>query len=168
MMTKKRSLDEIAADIKALLGSQPRPERAKAKPRPKPTVKRGLPNQHGRLSRSQAYELRFIFGDCPCCNYGISNNPLRDPAVIYRRSQHSVTFRCNVCRLQWTITWANIHRAASAVIDYRRSARKKPIWDYEAIAQGTKFAAEREIKRKSSITRQTRRRAIRLPDRSVE
>jgi hypothetical protein len=95
MMTKKRSLDEITADIKAMLGTggantQPRVTHKKPKQPKRPDVraKHGrLPNQpHGRLSRSQAYELRFIFGDCPCCNYGISINPLREPAVIYRRS----------------------------------------------------------------------------------
>ena len=46
---------------------------------------------------------------CPVCTGQLGKQS--EPAVIYRRSNHSVTFRCQACYLQWTITWASLHRA---------------------------------------------------------
>ena len=77
---------------------------------------------------------------------------MHEPAVIYRRSNHSVTFRCQACHLQWTITLASLHRAASTfAAGYREAGvdvddvRVKQV---DFIAQGTKFAVEREAARK--------------------
>jgi hypothetical protein len=165
MKAKKRSLDEITADIKALLGRTEVEEallRRKAKTAPaRPKRKRGLPNQHERLTRDVAFSVRSIFGACPACRYFVSGSPLKDPAVIYRRSPHSITFKCKVCSLQWTITHANLHRAAAAIAQALRDCGKE---DYECseIAAATKLAAEREAKRRNTITRQRPRRVIPL------
>ena len=90
--------------------------------------------------------------------------------MIYRRSNHSVTFRCKACYLQWTITCASLHRAASTFAAAFREAGVPAddgrVRQCHFIANGTKFAVEREATRKSTITRQKKRRVIRLPDRT--
>ena len=90
--------------------------------------------------------------------------------MIYRRSNHSVTFRCQACYLQWTITWASLHRAASTFAAAFREAGVPAddgrVKQCDFIANGTKFAVEREATRKSTITRQKNRRVTRLPDRT--
>jgi hypothetical protein len=165
MKTKKRSLDEIAADIRPLFRRTEVEEallhRAKTTPRPK--KKRGrLPNQHGRMSHMGAFFLRSMFGDCSVCRELVSNKTLKDPAVIYRRSEHSITFKCKVCGLQWMITLANMHRALAAIAQARRDCGKKEDYGISSIAAATKFATEREAKRRNTITRQTKRRVILL------
>jgi hypothetical protein len=67
-MTKKRSLDEIAADIKATfaaagVSTQPR-DMSKT---PTRRAKRGLPNQHGRLPKDLALAISLTAGACPSC-----------------------------------------------------------------------------------------------------
>lgn len=68
---------------------------------------------------------------------------MHESAVIYRRSNHSVTFRCQACRLQWPITLASLYRAASTFAAGFREAsvdvddvRVKQV---DFIAQGTKL-----------------------------
>jgi response regulator of citrate/malate metabolism len=65
------------------------------------------------------------------------------------------------------VTFAVLHRVAA-----KRLAKglKDPHMTalFETIAEATKFTVEREAARKSTITRQTRRRVIRLPDRSAK
>src|SRR5262249_5695772 len=93
-----------------------------------------------------------------------------EPGVIYRRSNHSITFRCNHCSLQWTVTLANLHRAAKRKAAHlENSDPNNRITAVIAaasaiVARGTAFAAEHEAARRTSIKRQTKRRVIRLPD----
>jgi hypothetical protein len=63
-------------------------------------------NQPDRLPRFDRISIRLVAGRCPSC----ANEA--ELGVIYRRSNHSITFRCNHCSLQWTVTLANLHRAA--------------------------------------------------------
>ena len=131
MIAKERSLNEIAADIKATLaaagpvGTPPRG--AKEKPK-QPTQKRGLPNQHGRLSRELSVPLSFTAGACPSCSMmaAIGDHHF---SPIYQRSETSVTFRCRLCGLKWTVTLANLHKIASA--------RKTEHSWYKLVAIGT-------------------------------
>ena len=125
-------------------------------------------NQPNRLDRTNAYLLKGTAGYCPVCTGMLGKQ--EDKTVIYRRSDTSVTFRCEACYLQWTITWASLHRAASTFAAAFREAGVAAddvrVKQCDFIANGTKFAVEREAKRKSTITRQKKRRVIRLPDRS--
>jgi hypothetical protein len=157
-MTEKRSLDEIAADIKAILtaagvSTQPR-DTSKKVNQPTRPVKRGLPNQHGRLPKDLALAISFTAGVCPSCSMLRGLLDEHQFSVIYRRSATSVTFRCRLCGLKWTVTLANLHKVASA-----RAANHA--W-YRDVAFGTKFAVERAAKRRNTITRQRPRRVIRL------
>jgi hypothetical protein len=67
-----------------------------------------------------------------------------------------VTFRCQACQLQWTITLASLHRAASnwAFAMHEADCEPESVQPYDAVAQSTKFAADRAATGKSSITRQ--------------
>ena len=129
-------------------------------------MKRRQRNQHDRLPFLQRFLLKQTAGHCPVCTGQLGKQA--KPAVIYRRSSHSVTFRCKACDLQWTITWASLHRAASTFAAAFREAGVATddvrVKQYDFVANGTKFAVEREAKRKSTITRQKNRRVIRLPD----
>jgi hypothetical protein len=128
-------------------------------------AKRGLPNQHGRLSRDASFQIRLAAGACPSCAMfepgwaKLGSCSGNSPGVIYRRSAHSVTFRCNRCKLQWTITLANLHRCAAAKAI--TPGESEMPW-YQFIADETAFAVECEAKRKSTISRQTNRRVWRL------
>ena len=129
-------------------------------------LKRRLRNQPDRLPFLKRFLLRKTAGSCPVCirHFG---KVMYEPAVIYRRSDHSVTFRCQTCHLQWMMTLASLHRAASTCAAGLREAGKPDdprVRRYDFIAQGTKFAAENAAARKSTITRQKKRRVIRLPD----
>jgi hypothetical protein len=125
--------------------------------------KRGLPNQHERLSRRVAFGVRAAFGSCSACGARHS------PAVIYRRSWHSVTFKCKACSLQWTITLANMHRAAKTQAEIWRGSDHKNaaafVNLYEDIAMGTRDAVEDEAKRRNTIT--TNMDMTQLKERSV-
>ena len=153
----KRSLDEIAADIKATLAAagvstQPSSHLAE-KPATRRAVLRGLPNQHGRLPKYVVRAISLTGGACPSCSM-VAGPGEHHFSPIYRRSATSITFRCRVCGLKWNVTLANLHKVASA-----RSAEHP--W-YKLVATGTKFTVEREAKRKSTISRQVNRRVIRL------
>jgi hypothetical protein len=123
--------------------------------------KRGLPNQHGRLPRHLSFGMRTAFGSCPACG-----SSARGIAVIYRRSWRSITFKCKACALQWTITHANMHRAAKTQAEIWRGREHEHAADigslYEDIAAATQENADHEAKRRNTITRQTKRRVIRL------
>jgi hypothetical protein len=83
-------------------------------------MKRRQRNQHDRLPFPQRFLLRQTAGHCPVCTGQLGKQA--EPAVISRRSSHSVTFRCKACDLQWTITWASLHRAAfSGALWYTKS-----------------------------------------------
>ena len=129
-----------------------------------------LRNQPDRLPFLNRFLLRKTAGYCPLCT-GMLGANRGEPAVIYRRSNHSVTFRCKACHLQWTITLAAMHRAASTFAAGFREAGVADddfrVKQCDFIARGTKFAVKQEAKRKSTITRQRTGRVIRLPDRSV-
>ena len=124
-------------------------------------MKRRFRNQPDRLWHPIRVALRVAAGPCPSCVF--LGEPGGKPAVIYRRSRYSITYRCPRCSLQWTVTFAVLHRVAT-----KRLAKglKDPHMAavYETIAEATKFTVEREAKRKSTITRQKNRRVIRLPD----
>ena len=120
-------------------------------------MKRRQRNQPGRLPFLHRFLLRETAGHCPVCTGQLGKQA--EPAVIYRRSNHSITFRCKACYLQWTITWASL---ASCCIDtfaagFREAgvaADDVRVKQFDFIANGTKFAVEREATRKSTITRQ--------------
>jgi hypothetical protein len=89
--------------------------------------------------------------------------------VIYRRSGTSVTFRCNNCTLQWTMTFLKIHQAAKAMAAKLGSDNNEGFY-FEMIADRTADAAERGAARRSSIKQLLQtgaRRVIRLPDRAT-
>jgi hypothetical protein len=128
-------------------------------------------NQPDRLPFLDRFSIRLVAGVCPSCAYDISNMMDIKLGVIYRRSNHSVTFRCNHCSLQWTVTLANLHRvakrkAAAAKADACGSDDPAAIGLAAAtmVARGTAFAAEHEAARRTAIKRQLNRRVIRLPD----
>jgi formaldehyde-activating enzyme involved in methanogenesis len=95
---------------------------------------------------------------------------VKHESVIYRLSETSVTFRCERCKLQWTITLANMHKTLTEVVAVLKEGGATDEAEvYENFARITKFAVEREQARKSSIQRVlqnplTRRHVIRLPD----
>jgi hypothetical protein len=76
--------------------------------------------------------------------------------------------RLAICNGQ--ITWASLHGAASTFAAGFREAGVAAddvrVKQFDFIANGTKFAVEREATRKSTITRQKNRRVIRLPNRT--
>jgi hypothetical protein len=125
-------------------------------------MKRRQRNQPDRLPFLQRFLLRNTAGHCPVCTGQLGKQA--EPAVIYRRSNHSVTFRCKACYLRWTITWASLHGASSTFAAGFREAGVAAddvrVKQFDFIANGTKFAVERQATRKSTITRQKNRRVI--------
>ena len=117
----------------------------------------------GRLTKDVRTILRAAAGMCPSCIF-LHDLPDR-PAMIYRSSNHSVTFRCQRCSLQWTVTLATLHRVAEARL---KKGIKDPRLEeaYGFLEVITRFAADNAVQRKSLITHQIPR-VIRLPDRSV-
>jgi hypothetical protein len=75
--------------------------------------------------------------------------------VIYRRSDKSVTMRCEKCGLQWTMTWAKIHQAAKAP---RKTIGSRSKRDISSLAEATSFAAET----KTPMERNKRKRVSRM------
>jgi hypothetical protein len=130
-------------------------------------VKRLLRNQPDRLPRDDRFSIRVVAGVCPSCALSCAcsgEDTSREDilGVIYRRSGHSITFRCNHCSLQWTVTLHNLRRAALA-----KAASIKDnmlAYAYSTVLDGTRGVPKREAARRSSIKRQTRRRVILLPD----
>jgi|SRR5882724_304089 len=129
-----------------------------------------LRNQHDRHPRWQANQLKHLVGNCPHCARFENNAGVKHESVIYRRSETSITFRCERCKLQWTITLANMHKAFAAFVPVLKEGGATEAAEiYENFARITKFAVEREQARKSSIQRVlqnplTRKHVIRLPD----
>jgi hypothetical protein len=132
-------------------------------------MKRRLRNQPGRLPCNDRLSIRIVAGLCPSCTLrcfssGESTSIQDMLGVIYRRSGHSITFRCRHCSLQWTVTLVNLRRAAVA-----KAASLKDEFlahAYSTVLEGTTGVPEREAVRKTAINRQLNRRVIRLPDRT--
>ncbi len=86
------------------------------------------------------------------------------PAVIYRRSRSSFTFKCLRCGLQWSVTFAVIHRAVLT----RQGDKIDDDPRFEAVCEilkdATRLNADYAARRRTSITRQKKGRVIRLPD----
>jgi hypothetical protein len=123
----------------------------------------GLRNQHDRLAKPIRLGLRIIGGACPwCVRAGESRT-----AVIYRFSGHSVTFRCQKCSAQWTMTLVVLHRIATTSIA-KGIADPTLKFFCELVVEETQFAVDDASTRASSITRQKTRRVIRLPDRNED
>jgi hypothetical protein len=128
-------------------------------------------NQPDRMPGVHRAAIRSVAGICPSCALsrtfgGEQSTSLKDVlGVIYRRSDTSITFRCQHCELQWTVTLANLHKAAQSKIESISDETLKCFYDY--VIAGTQFAAEREAERKNAIKKQTHRRVIRLQDRAM-
>ena len=93
-----------------------------------------------RMPREVSCAFAFVgASSCPVCTNLLP--PLQSGfgcTVIYRCSHRSITFRCNVCGVKWTITLANLHKVALA---------KKSVHPYFSwVADWTKEAAERETR----------------------
>ena len=152
------------APIAAAQELQP-PRRFKGQPRQAGRKER---NQHGRTNFDWRFQLRMLAGTCPFCSFNSSY--IGDLSVIYRMSEHSVTFRCQYCTLQWTMTFVTLHRAAKIWSDNLRAKGKLDrVHLFDCLAETLKAYAERDLKRKSSIQRVlqnplTRRRVIQLGD----
>ena len=56
--------------------------------------------------------LRLYAGNCPNCAAWGRLTPFHRTGVVYRLSARSVTFRCNHCGLQWTVTLHQFAKAA--------------------------------------------------------
>lgn len=67
------------------------------------------------LDRWDRDAIRQMVGNCPfCASGGVSVFGLpkgTEAGVIYRTSRRSLTMRCSICGLQWTMTWVKIHQA---------------------------------------------------------
>ena len=109
--------------------------------------------------------LRAVVGSCPMC---IERGK---PAVIYRRSHKSVTMRCNKCGLQWTMTLARIHKAASKQATFPHDDLSEQLRDavkagYQVVAADTEYAAcvaaARGRGARSRMEQLERRKVIRL------
>jgi hypothetical protein len=112
------------------------------------------------LEKNVRITIRAAAGMCPSCVFLCE--PHDRPATIYRSSNHSVTFRCQKCSLQWTVTFANLHRVAEARL---KKGMSKPSYEaaYDFLESITRLAAGNATARKSIVTRQIPR-VIRLPD----
>jgi hypothetical protein len=125
-------------------------------------MKTKLRNQPDRLWKPLRTALRVVAGQCPFC-IALTQHMDR-PAVIYRRSRSSVTFKCLRCGLQWSVTFAVIHRAVLA----RQGDKVDDDPRFQAVCEilkdATRLNADYAAQRSTSITRQKQRRVIRLPD----
>src|SRR5215831_16574752 len=134
-------------------------------------MKLRLRNQPDRLPRNQRFELRSLAGICPSCVLARTVDGTQTEinellAVIYRRSAHSVTFRCQHCSLQWAVTFVSLRRAA--LVQAALAKNKMLASIYSAVIEDTRGVTEREAARRTSIRRQLdmttlrKRRVIRL------
>jgi predicted RNA-binding Zn-ribbon protein involved in translation (DUF1610 family) len=133
-----------------------------------------LRNQDDKLPSNHRFAIRSVAGVCPSCalTSAVKAALSREQSmsmkellgVIYRRSEHSITFKCSHCGLKWTVTLANLNKVARAKIDSISDEMLKRFYDY--VIFGTQFAADDEAERSNTIKRQTTRRVIRLPDKS--
>jgi hypothetical protein len=92
--------------------------------------------------------------------------PQSEPAVIYRRSYNSVTFRCQQCGMQWTMTRAILHKVATALAAKYPDAPSV----YATVADWTRGAAEHAALRPNTIRNRQRAEEVRkrvLPRESV-
>ena len=127
-------------------------------------------NQPDRLPFVDRLAIRIVAGGCPSCalssavesaHDGNQSKSMKDLlGVIYRRSAHSVTFRCNHCSLKWTVTLVSLRKAAQSKIDKITDESLKDF--YGVVVSGTCGVDEREAARRTAIKHQTNRRVIRL------
>jgi hypothetical protein len=75
-----------------------------------------IDRQLGHLVRGAA---RMAGGRCPA---GCSGQLGLPTAVVYRSSARSITYRCNVCGLQWTVTIHQLAKSARRVADLTRGS----------------------------------------------
>ncbi len=66
-----------------------------------------LVHQSPGYRRKVRFKLRLFVGNCPHCGKGFAPE-----SHIYRSSRRSVTMRCTICGLQWTMTLHQIAKAA--------------------------------------------------------
>jgi hypothetical protein len=133
-------------------------------------------NQPDRLPNTDRFAIRTVAGICPSCALSSAvesalgddqSKSMKDLlGVIYRRSAHSVTFRCNHCSLKWTVTLVSLRKAAQSKIDKITDESLKGI--YAVVVSGTRGVDEREAARRTTIKRQTSRRVIYLKDRDTD
>jgi hypothetical protein len=171
--SQRRSRDSIAANIRKMLAPVIKaeelrpPRRFQGQPRQAGRKQR---NQHGRTNFDWRFQLRMLAGTCPFCHF--NSGYIGDLSVIYRMSDHSVTFRCQYCTLQWTMTFVTLQRAAKIWSDNLRTKGKlNSVHLFDCLAETLKDYAKRDANRKSSIQRVLqnplrKRRVIRLPDKS--
>jgi hypothetical protein len=62
------------------------------------------------LIRELLFSARFLFGACPYHGQG-------SLGVVYRSSRRSVTMRCRLCGLQWTMTFVKMAQAARSIAE---------------------------------------------------
>jgi len=127
-------------------------------------------NQPDRLPFVDRLAIRIVAGGCPSCALSSAVESAHDGnqskskkdllGVIYRRSAHSVTFRCNHCSLKWTVTLVSLRKAAQSKIDKITDESLKDF--YGVVVSGTCGVDEREAARRTAIKHQTNRRVIRL------
>jgi len=127
-------------------------------------------NQPDRLPFVDRLAIRIVAGGCPSCapssavesaHDGNQSKSMKDLlGVIYRRSAHSVTFRCNHCSLKWTVTLVSLRKAAQSKIDKITDESLKDF--YGVVVSETRGVDEREAARRTAIKHQTNRRVIRL------
>jgi hypothetical protein len=66
-----------------------------------------------KLSPKDFRALKEALGTCPICvlRDTIPTDMGLTHGVVYRRSRTSVTMRCEVCGLQWAMTWEKVIQA---------------------------------------------------------
>lgn len=106
-----------------------------------------------RLTRSQARMIGMAVGSCPICAPwapGFIPGSSIDGAVIYRRSNRSLTMRCETCGLHWTMTWAKINQAMrrhlALIGDIETDADKYTAWIFESVREMTEPALANETR----------------------
>src|SRR5215468_3228193 len=105
-------------------------------------MKRKMRNQPDRLPRDDRFSIRVVAGICPscalsCAGAGERKSSIEDMlGVIYRRSGHSITYRCKQCSLQWTVTLVSLRRA---VLVKAASLKDKMLaFAYSTVLEGTR------------------------------
>ena len=102
-----------------------------------------------RLSRGTTATLQLAIGACPSCAVWVAAG-MASRSVVYRRSNRSITMRCEVCGLQWTVTYAKLHAAMKRQLAGGLDPDTAAL--YERIAELTEFAAKNETRGRKSST----------------
>jgi hypothetical protein len=96
------------------------------------------------MPQSTSGLFRLAIGACPACSVYTASF-FAGRSVIYRRSNRSVTMRCETCGLQWTMTYVQINKAMrrqQAMDDGGTPASVV----YEQMTNATDFAVENETR----------------------